>query len=74
MGGALIRGMMASGIAKGNEIIISSSTPASAEKAALSLGVLSSDSNAKAVSGAGIVFLRHSQLWPPLPVNWPENS
>jgi pyrroline-5-carboxylate reductase len=57
MGGALIRGMMASGIAKGNEIIISSSTPASAEKAALSLGVLSSDSNAKAVSGAGIVFL-----------------
>jgi len=57
MGGALIRGMLTSGMATVDEIIISSSTPASAEKAALSLGVQSSDSNAGAVRGAGIVFL-----------------
>jgi len=57
MGGALIRGMIASGMTSGDRITVSSKTSESTTKAASSLGVTGAASNAEAVRYAGIVFL-----------------
>ena len=57
MGGALIRGMISAGIARADDIAISSSTPSSSKKSALSLGVQSCASNTEAVAGADMIFL-----------------
>lgn len=57
MGSALIRGVIASGIATGNSITISSKHPESAQKAAATLGTRSADSNAEAIADADVVFL-----------------
>lgn len=57
MGGALIRGMLASGIATSDQITLSASTPESAERAASALGVVAAESNAEALREADVVFL-----------------
>ena len=57
MGGALIRGMLASGLTTGDRVIVSSSTRESAQQTASSLGVKSACSNAEAIRDAEIVFL-----------------
>jgi pyrroline-5-carboxylate reductase len=57
MGGALIRGMIASGMTSGDRITVSSKTPESTAKAASLLGVTGSPSNAQAVRDASVVFL-----------------
>jgi pyrroline-5-carboxylate reductase len=57
MGGALIRGMIASGMTSGERITVSSKTPESTAKAASVLGIVAASSNAAAVSTADVVFL-----------------
>jgi pyrroline-5-carboxylate reductase len=57
MGIALIRGMIAAGLAGGEEITISSKTQQSAQKAAAALGTLAAMSNADAVLHADVVIL-----------------
>ena len=57
MGGALIRGMIASGMTSGDRIMVSSKTPESTAKAASLLGVTVAPSNAQAVRDASVVFL-----------------
>lgn len=57
MGGALVRGMLDAGITTRDEILLSSSTPESAEKSATSLGVVAATSNAEAAGGADVAFL-----------------
>jgi len=57
MGGALIRGMIASGMTSGDRIMVSSKTPESTAKAASLLGVTGAPSNAQAVRDASVVFL-----------------
>ena len=57
MGGALVRGMLASGLTTGDRVTVSAKTPESAAKAASALGVKSAVSNAEALRDAGIVFL-----------------
>ena len=57
MGGALIRGMLASGIATSDQITLSASTPESAERSASALGVVAAVSNSEALREADVVFL-----------------
>ena len=57
MGGALVRGMLDSGITSGNEITVSSKSPESAQQTALQLGTESAPSNSDAVTDARVVFL-----------------
>lgn len=57
MGGALVRGMIASGVTTGDRITLSSSTPEKAAKAAAELGVTSAPSNTAALEGADVAFL-----------------
>ena len=57
MGGALIRGMIASGMTSGDRIMVSSKTPESTAKAVSLLGVTGAPSNAQAVRDASVVFL-----------------
>lgn len=57
MGGALIHGMISSGMVSGEQIIVSSSTPESSEKAAAALGTRSASTHADAVRNAEVVFL-----------------
>lgn len=57
MGGALVSGMLASGITSGARITLSSRTPESASSSSRSLGVVASASNAAAVKDAEVVFL-----------------
>jgi len=57
MGGALVRGMIASGITTGDRIALSASTPERARQSAATLGATASESNAAAVKGAEVVFL-----------------
>ena len=57
MGSALIRGMISSGIASGEEFTISSGSSESAKHAATLLGTKSAHSNAEAVRDADAVFL-----------------
>ena len=57
MGKALIRGLIASGIASGEQILISSKSAASAQKAAEDSGARAATTNAGAVSEANVVFL-----------------
>ena len=57
MGGALVRGMLASGITTGERITVSSRTPESSSAAAATLGVRAAASNAEAVREASVVFL-----------------
>jgi pyrroline-5-carboxylate reductase len=57
MGGALIRGMLASGITEADQINLSASTPESAERSASALGVVAATSNAGALKEADVVFL-----------------
>ena len=57
MGGALVRGMLASGLATGDRVTISAKTRESAEKTASTLGVKSADSNSEALRNAEVVFL-----------------
>jgi pyrroline-5-carboxylate reductase len=57
MGGALVRGMLASGLTTGDRVTISAKTRESAEKKSTSLGVKAAASNTEALRDAGIVFL-----------------
>lgn len=57
MGGAMVRGMLAAGIATPGEITISSRTPESTGKAATSLGVKPAGDHAEALRDASVVFL-----------------
>jgi pyrroline-5-carboxylate reductase len=57
MGKALIRGLIASGIASGEQILISSKSASSAQKAAGDLGAGAASTNADAVREADVVFL-----------------
>lgn len=57
MGGALVRGILAAGIARQDTVFLSSRTPGSTRRSAELLGVVPAESNADAVSRAEIVFL-----------------
>jgi pyrroline-5-carboxylate reductase len=57
MGGALVRGMLASGITTGDRITLSSSSAERAGLAAADLGVTAASSNAEALKNADVVFL-----------------
>jgi len=57
MGGALIRGMLASGMTEADHITLSASTPESAARSASALGVAAADSNAAALKDADVAFL-----------------
>lgn len=57
MGGALIKGMLASGITEADQITLSASTPESAARSASALGVVAAASNAEALKEADVVFL-----------------
>ncbi len=57
MGGALVRGMLASGLTTGDRVTVSAKTLESAEKSASALGVKSAASNAEALRDSEIVFL-----------------
>ena len=57
MGGALVRGMLASGITSGDRILLSSSSEEKAARSATELGVKAVPTNAAATAGADVVFL-----------------
>lgn len=57
MGGALVRGMLASGVASGDKIRVSARSPESAAEKAKSLGVVAAPTSADAIQDADIVFL-----------------
>lgn len=57
MGGALVRGMLASGITTGEKITISSRSAESSSTAAATLGAKATASNGEAVREADVVFL-----------------
>lgn len=57
MGSAMIRGMIDSGLTKGEEITVSSKHAESSQKAAASLGTKVASSNSAAVADADVIFL-----------------
>ena len=57
MGGALVRGIMDSGLSTGERISVSARSPESSKAKASLLGVIASGSNSEAVRGAEVIFL-----------------
>ena len=57
MGGALVRGIMDSGLSSGERISVSARSPESSKAKASLLGVIASGSNSEAVRGAEVIFL-----------------
>jgi pyrroline-5-carboxylate reductase len=57
MGSAMIRGILASGITRPEDVAVSCSSPQSTQRAAEALGVPAASSNAGAVASADVVFL-----------------